>query len=310
MLRALTLAALLSALPVTAAFQASEVILHIRVAVLDAQQKALPVPRHPLLISDNPATSTPRRVVTGIDGTANVRLRPGNYTVESDEPFAFDGKAFEWRQIVDIVAGRDAVLELTAGNAEIGPLAAGTTPSDTPVEMSVSSLLGQWEDSVVALWTQTTHASGFVVDADGLIASNQRVIGSAASVEVQLTAALKVTANVVASNPENGVAVLRINPAFASSMRPVPLSCADAAKATVVKDQEIVTIGSPLRESKGPRFGTVSRVEPHTLVSDSRDSSRKFGRAGLHVGRHRGWTHVRRGRGRPSKARKRANRPP
>ena len=61
----------------------------------------------------------PRRIVTALDGTADVRLRPGNYTVESDRPVAFQGKAYQWTQIVDIAAGRDAVLELTADNAEV-----------------------------------------------------------------------------------------------------------------------------------------------------------------------------------------------
>ena len=76
--------------------------------------------RHALLISDNPATAPPRRIVTALDGTADVRLRPGNYTVESDQPVAFQGKAYQWTQIVDIAAGRDTVLELTADNAEVG----------------------------------------------------------------------------------------------------------------------------------------------------------------------------------------------
>jgi hypothetical protein len=39
----------------------------------------------------------------------------------------------------------------------------------------------------VALWTPSTHASGFLIDAKGLIATNQRVIGTATSVEVQLS---------------------------------------------------------------------------------------------------------------------------
>jgi S1-C subfamily serine protease len=265
MLRALVLATLLAIVP-GAPFQVSESSLHIRVDVLDAQQRALPVPRHPLLISDNPATTTPRRVVTGSDGTVNVRLRPGNYVVESDEPFQFDGKAYEWRQVVDMVAGRDVALELTAGNAEIGPNGSGTG-SGTPAEIGVSSLLAQWQDSVVSIWTQTTHASAFVVDAEGLVVSNQRAIGAAKSVDLQLTPAVTVAATVVASNPEKDVAVLLINPALSSSVRAVPLGCADLSRATVVKDQEIVTMLAA-RESKGPRFGTVSRVEAHAVVSD------------------------------------------
>ena len=152
------------------------------------------MPRHALLISDNPASAPPRRIVTALDGTADVKLRPGNYTVESDQPVAFHGKAYQWTQTVDIVAGRDAVLELTADNAEVEAATSTTAPSAAPLEADPSFLLPQWQDSVVALWTPTTHASGFLIDANGLIATNQRVIGTATSVEVQLTPAVKVAA--------------------------------------------------------------------------------------------------------------------
>ena len=118
MLRALVLAMLVVVMPRAASGQALGV-LHIKVVLVDAEQKPTPVPRHALLISDNPASAPPRRIVTALDGTADVRLRPGNYTVESDRPVAFQGKAYQWTQTVDIAAGRDAVLELTAGNAEV-----------------------------------------------------------------------------------------------------------------------------------------------------------------------------------------------
>ena len=47
------------------------------------------MPRYVLLVSDNPASAPPREVVTGTDGTADVKLPPGNYTLESDRPFVF-----------------------------------------------------------------------------------------------------------------------------------------------------------------------------------------------------------------------------
>ena len=109
-------------------------VLHIKVVLVDADGKATPVPRHALLISDNPATAPPHRIVTATDGTADVRLRPGNYTVESDEPVAFQSKAYQWTQILDIAAGRDAVLELTSANAEVGPVTSATAASAPPVE--------------------------------------------------------------------------------------------------------------------------------------------------------------------------------
>ena len=267
MLCALVLATLFFDIPQAASAQALNV-LHIKVVLIDAERKAIPVPRHALLISDNPSSAPPRRIVTGLDGTADVRLRPGNYTVESDQPVAFQGKTYQWTQIVDIVAGRDAVLELTADNAEAEPVASATATSAPPLQAAALSLLTEWQGSVVALWTPTTRASGFVIDVKGLIATNQRVIGSAASAEVQLAPAVKVAASVLAADPERDVAVLWIDPKVAASVRPVPLPCGQAAKPHVVDGQDIFTIGAPRHDQKGVAAATVSRVEPHAIVAD------------------------------------------
>ena len=72
--RALVLAILAIAAPVAIAGQ-TLTVLHIRAVLTDA---TTPVPRHALIISDNPPTKETRRVLTGLDGTANVRLSPGN----------------------------------------------------------------------------------------------------------------------------------------------------------------------------------------------------------------------------------------
>jgi len=267
MLRALLLATLFF-VSSRAAFGQALSVLHLKVVLVDADRKATPVPRHVLLISDNPASAPPRQIITAPDGTADVRLRPGNYTVESDRPVAFQGKAYQWTQMVDIAAGRDAVLELTADNAEVEAVSSATATSSPPLEADPSFLLTQWQDSVVALWTANTHASGFVVDAKGLIATNQRVVGTATSVEVQITPEIKVAATVLAADPVRDVAVLWIDPKALASIQPVPLGCAQGAKPPVVNGQALFTIGAPLREQKGMTSGTVSRVEPHAIASD------------------------------------------
>jgi len=243
-------------------------ILHIKVVLVDAGGKATPVPRHPLLISDNPASAAPRLIVTGPEGTADVRLLPGNYTVESDRPVAFHGQAYQWRQTVDIVAGRETVLDLTAANAEVEPVAGATTTSEAPLEADPSFLLPQWRESVVALWTATTHASGFVINATGLVATSQRVVGTATSVEVQITSTVKVTASVLAADPVTDIAVLWIDPKVIASVRPVPLLCKQTEQPPVAAGQEIFTIGVPLRQHKGMTSGTVSRVDSDGIASD------------------------------------------
>ena len=265
MARALLLAILLSAVPVSGAQPTG--VLHITMGLTDAEHKSTPVARHVLLISDNPASAPPHRVVTTLDGTAEIVLRPGNYTIESDQPVAFQGKAYQWIQTVDIVAGRDTALQLTAENADVGPVSTAMA-SATPSASDISLLLPQWQDSVVALWTPTTHASGFVFDAKGLVATNQRVVGNATSVEVQLTPTVKVAGRVVVADQARDVAVIWIDPAVLGSPRPVPLGCS-ATRPTVATGQELFTIASPLRGLKRVMSGTVSLVEPHTIVFDA-----------------------------------------
>ena len=267
MLRALVLATLLCAVP-NAVWAQSLGVLHIKVVVLDTEGKVTPVPRHALLISDNPSTTAPRRVFTRPDGTVDVRLRPGNYTVESDQPFAFRGNAYEWRRTLDIAEGGDVVLEFTADNAEVEPITSAPAVSEAPSKADLSSLQVQWQDSVVAIWTPTAHASGFVVDANGLIVTNQRAIGSATSVEVQLTSAVKVRGSVLVADSDRDVAIIRIDPKALGSVRPVPLGCASPSRPSLATGQEISAIGAPLRRYRDVAAGTISRVETHTIVSD------------------------------------------
>src|SRR3954447_10129392 len=269
MLRATIMAMLVLLIPRPGASQALGT-LHIKVVVIDAEQKPTAVPRHLLLISDNPTTAPPRRILTGLDGTAEVRLRPGNYTVESDQPVAFNGKAYQWTQNIDVAAGRDAVLELTAANAEVGPVTPATTTSAPPLHSDPSFLFREWQDSVVTLWTPSVRASGFVIDATGLIATSQRAIGTASSVEVQLTPAIKVAATVLGADPARDVAVLRVDPKVIASVRPVELGCARPEAAPVVSGQEIVAIGVSVRQGKDMTTGTVTQVEPHSIAADVR----------------------------------------
>jgi S1-C subfamily serine protease len=266
--RAVALATLVSVLPQEAAVQDGRSVLQIKVVLMDGERKPMPVPRHVLLVSDDPPTAPPRRIQTAIDGTASVRLGPGNYTVESDQPVAFQGKAYQWMEILKIAPGRDAVLELTAENAEVAAVTPASAGSSTSLEADPSSLLMRWQDSVVALWSPTASASGFVVDARGLILTNQRSIGPASSVEVQLTPAIKLAARVLLADPVRDVAVLWIDPKMAASVPPVPLGCARSGTPPVKDGQEIVAIGAPLRRSKSTTSGTVRGIEGRVMVAD------------------------------------------
>ena len=208
--------------------------------------------------------------MTTLDGTVEVRLRPGNYTVESDKPVAFQGKSYRWTQTLDVAAGRETVLELTIGNAEVETVTPAATGAASGPATDPSISLPRWFDSVVAIWTPYVRASGFVVDAAGLIVTSGRIVGAETSVEVQLTPSIKVAARVIESDPARDVAVLRIDPQVVASLRPLPLGCAAAPRPSVVDGQEIWALGAPFRGPKRMTSGVVSRIEPRAIMSDAR----------------------------------------
>lgn len=246
------------------AAQATPGVLRIRVTLLDQAQRPVPVPRHALLVSDNPASTAPRKVVTAADGTATLRLPPGNYTVESDRALEFQGRGYQWIQTLDVPAGQEVTLELTAANAEaaeLAPVAPGAARPPDPTD-----ILLQWERSVVALWTPTTHASGVVLDAAGLIATSQQVVGRATAVEVQLSETLKVQGRVVVNDASSDVAVIWVDRSAVASATPVPLTC--GTPPALKNDQEVLALGIP--RGRNPRMtdGKVGRVASRTMIAD------------------------------------------
>jgi hypothetical protein len=248
-------------------------MLRVRVVLVDASGVATPIPRLVLLVSDDPPTAEPRRVRTGADGTVELKLAPGSYTVELDEPIAFRGKAYTWTQIVEVAAGRDTVLDLTLDNAEA---AAGAR-----ISADSATLLTAWRDSVVEIWTPTRHASGFVIDAGkGLIATSHHALGEATAVEVQLTAGaerLKVPGRVIVSEREPGAAVVWIDPQTLRATRAIDAGCAGGSFPAAAYKDTISTITASMFGAKEVSDGAVSRVTAQAIFSDLRIGSDSAG---------------------------------
>ncbi len=265
-MRALVLAVMFLVVPPLTAAQTTSVLL-IKVTLVDAAQRVTPVARHVLLVSDNPASNAPRRIVTASDGSASVKLVPGNYTVESDRPVGFLGKNYQWTQTLDVPAGRDTTLELTAANAEVGALTADSASAPgRPVDPS--DVLTLWQSSVVALWTPSRRASGFVVDARGLVATNQQVVGAATAVEVQLTPTVKMLGRVLAADAASDVAILWVDPKALGSTPPVPLTCAPGAPPALANGQDVMALGTPAGRETRSTSGTLSRVASRAMLAD------------------------------------------
>src|ERR1041384_7994508 len=265
-MRGALLVATALALSSTATYAQALSTLHITVTLTDATGRKTPVARHALLIGEEPPIKEPRRILTTLAGTADVSLKPGRYAVASDQPVTFEGKSYEWAQRIDVVAGRDATLELTAGNASVSSVTAAPTSARSS-DTDPSFLASSWQASVLALWTPTQHASGFVVDARGLIVTNQRVLGAATSAEAQWAPYIKVGAIVLAADSSRDVAILWVNPSVISSLRPLPLDCGQT-RPPVTNGQELYSIGAELTGRNGLTPGKVTGVGPRLLLTD------------------------------------------
>lgn len=254
-------------------------VLRIRVSVTDAADHAVPLARHALLISDNPATSTPRRVVTGSDGTVDVRLPPGNYTVESDEPALVGGKRYNWIETVDLPASGDLVLELTAARADVsegpgmpggaGSGAAAVAPgggpspgaSDLPVREQAAVLLTRWQDSIVVVWTPRARTSGFIADAGGLIVTSYRALNGASTMAVQVTPTRKVEARLAGRDATKDVAILWVDAAAVAGLTPLAPACDGAAMPPLARYDEVIALGAPMRGPKTAEDGAITRAD-------------------------------------------------
>src|SRR5215203_1518711 len=215
--------ALLAAVALSA--QAERGTLRIKITLTDASQASPPAPiqRHALLLSDEPPSAEPRQIFTAADGTVTVMLRPGTYIVESDRPVVFGGRAYEWRQVVEIAAGRELNLNLTTDNAEIVPIESLPPPSaGGPVRDE--SLFSRYQESVVAVWSPTARASGFVVDSRGLIATDARAIGRATAVEVQFAPTVKAPARVLLADRSRDVAIVLVDPSLIATRPAIALA--------------------------------------------------------------------------------------
>jgi hypothetical protein len=253
-------------------------VLRITVTAADADGTAIPIPRAQLLISDNPSTREPRRVRTGADGTIDLTLPAGNYTVESETPVNLGGRSFAWTQMLDVAAGRDTVLALTGDNAEVGVAdAAAGAPAATHGDSA--ALFNKWQHSVAEIWTPARHATGFVLDARGLIATNDRALGEAAEVEVEFGAGaerLKVAGRVIASDRTRGVAIVWIDPEVVKSRTPIAPSCA-AAPPAIAHDDRVVSLIAPILEPKSAIPGTAIRPDAQSFRADWRLDSGSAG---------------------------------
>jgi hypothetical protein len=121
--------------------------------------------------------------------------------------------------------------------------------------------------AVVQVTTQNGSGSGFLVTPYGHIATNFHVIRGSKYLAVQFPGGRKVKASVVAVNPHYDMAILKVNSAVVTGIKPLPVLPAEKDAAIKV-GIPVAAIGSPLNQKFLMTQGILSKVDDTTLLGD------------------------------------------
>ena len=261
--RSTILVALLSLVAVSVG-ASTAVPLRIRVILVDAQLNQKPVPRLELTVRSADDATPGFTVRTSFDGDAEVNVPPGTYEVRSMTAVPFEGREFSWTQ--SVVVDGPSTLELSNDNAASS--ASPTLTRPTRVVDELTTLFSRLKNSIVTVWSETGHGSGFITDEEGLVVTNEHVISGSSVLSVQFDENTKVRAVVLESDPERDIAVLRIAPRAFPQAIVAPIAETATSEPTLMEGERVFTIGSPLNQRKVITSGIVSKIERDVIISD------------------------------------------
>ncbi len=123
-------------------------------------------------------------------------------------------------------------------------------------------------DSVVTVWSEFGHGTGFIVDQKGLILTNERVIGASEITNVQFDPQHKVRATLLVADKEKNISVLWANLASCPNCLVAPIAAADGKQPGVVVGDKVVAVSSPMGPFKLRTSGVVNGLDAQTITSD------------------------------------------
>ncbi len=190
--------------------QANLVKVRVRVILVDQELSQKPVPFFVVsLKSGAKAAAKAAEVKTSLEGIAEAHLPPGRYTVSSPKPAELGGRRFSWNIQVSL-SGAEQSLDLTNDNAKVEETAAPAS-SARPAANDLTEQFKRLKNTVVTVRSESGHGTGFFVDGKGLILTNQHVVGNSEYLAVQFDRTHKITAKLIAADPQKDVALLSVN---------------------------------------------------------------------------------------------------
>ncbi|MGW5342549.1 trypsin-like peptidase domain-containing protein [Streptomyces sp. HUAS TT3] len=138
---------------------------------------------------------------------------------------------------------------------------------------TVAGVAEQVSPSVVRIDTRTGSGqgtgSGFVLTADGEIATNNHVVSGASEIQVTLHDGRKFPAKIVGTDPDKDLALIKLQ--GASGLKPVRLGNSDGVRV----GEQVVAIGSPDRLTGTVTSGIVSALNREVNVPKSEQAPQR-----------------------------------
>lgn len=157
-----------------------------------------------------------------------------------------------------------------ADSVVISMMQSGLPEEKKPVRLKdeLASSFNRLKTSVVTIWTENGHGTGFIFDARGLIMTNQHVVGPSEYIAVQFDSKVKIPAVQLVASPEKDIAILWIDIQALPEATVAPIAKASPEEPTLVEGERVFTIGSPLNQKKIITTGVASKIEERAIISD------------------------------------------
>lgn len=124
------------------------------------------------------------------------------------------------------------------------------------------------QNGVVTVWSEFGHGTGFIISKDGLIVTNQHVVGPSEYIAVQFDPLHKIQAALLAADPGRDVAVLWCDLSAFPGAISLELAKQDELNPPLIEGEKVFTIGSPLNQQKIVTSGIASKIEKTAIISD------------------------------------------
>lgn len=236
--------------------------IRIRVALFDRDLNLKPVPRLALTLrSTDSASATAIPIQTTLDGVAEAEIPAGAYRLATERPAELFGKLYSWD--LDITVTKpEQVIELSNDNA--------TVANATGRGAHLDELVDKFKlvrGSVVNIWTDHEVGSGFLMDASGLVITCEGVVRDHNWIAVQYDAKRRVRAQVLASDKNMSVAILRINMEPLKDAVVAPISFDPGG---LVEGERVFSVENPAkaRSTKKMLTGLVNKADSKEIVTD------------------------------------------